>query len=79
MRSREEIFARLVEKAAYLYEGNMPGTLRNTLRRKITELAIALELGEQYPKYAPPVSEGTPEYNARKWVLGEIGELSGGD
>ena len=75
MRSREEIFARLVEKATYLYEGNIPWPVGNSLRRKITELAIALELGEQYPKHAPPVSEDTPEYNTRKWILGEREEI----
>jgi len=69
MRSREEIFARLVEAAALLYKDNIPSALKNSLRREITELATALELGELYPEYAPPVSEGTLEYNVRRWVL----------
>ena len=75
MRSREEIFARLIKHATYLYEGNLPcWWIKNNLRREITELAIALELGEKYPDQAPPVNEGSPEYRIRKWILGEAEE-----
>ena len=75
MRSKEEIFAKLIEKATYLYEGNIPEVIRNALRRKITELATALELGERYPEGVSPVTKGTPEDSIRKWILGEPEEV----